>query len=199
MSDNRTSCSVHSDLIGVTGAFDSRRDSGDDRRSGIRYSRTLATTIGETVGKEALLKQVWPDRIIEENNLQVQISMLRKTLGGEWIVTVPGRGYRFVLPNMDTGPIFRTVGGNREPAIAVLPFSNFSEDVEQGYLADGIAEEITVALSRMAGLHVIARTSSFAYKGKSLDVRQVGKELGARYVLEGAYVKLGRIFALPAG
>jgi TolB-like protein/tetratricopeptide (TPR) repeat protein len=143
----------------------------------------LATANGETVGKDALLKQVWPDRIIEENNLQVQISVLRKALGGEWIVTVPGRGYQFVLPNMEVAP--------SAPSIAVLPFSNFSEDVEQEYLADGIAEEITVALSRIAGLHIIARTSSFAYKGKSFDVRQVGQELGARYVLEGSVRKAG--------
>jgi adenylate cyclase len=76
-----------------------------------------------------------------------------------------------------------------KPSIAVLPFQNMSGDPEQEYFADGIVEEIITALSRIPSLHVIARNSSFAYKGKSPDVRRVGKELGARYVLEGSVRK----------
>jgi adenylate cyclase len=76
-----------------------------------------------------------------------------------------------------------------KPSIAVLPFQNMSGDPEQEYFADGIVEEIITALSRFRQLFVIARNSTFAYKGKSPDIRQVGRELGARFVLEGSVRK----------
>jgi adenylate cyclase len=76
-----------------------------------------------------------------------------------------------------------------KPSIAVLPFQNMSGDPEQEYFADGMVEDITTALSRMRWLFVIARNSSFTYKGKSVDVKQVGRELGVRYVLEGSVRK----------
>src|SRR5258706_2431538 len=76
-----------------------------------------------------------------------------------------------------------------KPSIAVLPFQNMSGDPEQDYFADGIVEDIITALSRAHWLFVIARNSSFTYKGKSVDVKQVGRELGVRYVLEGSVRK----------
>ena len=78
-----------------------------------------------------------------------------------------------------------------KPSIAVLPFENLSGDREQEYFADGMVEEIITALSRFRGLFVIARNSSFAYKGRAVDVKQVGRELGVRYVLEGSVRKAG--------
>jgi TolB-like protein/class 3 adenylate cyclase len=78
-----------------------------------------------------------------------------------------------------------------KPSIAVLPFDNLSGDREQEYFADGIVEEIITALSRFRGLFVIARNSSFAYKGRAVDVKQIGRELGVRYVLEGSVRKAG--------
>jgi TolB-like protein len=75
------------------------------------------------------------------------------------------------------------------PSIAVLPFQNMSGDLEQEYFADGVVEEIITALSRFRHLFVIARNSSFTYKGRSVDVKQVGRELGVRYVLEGSVRK----------
>jgi TolB-like protein/class 3 adenylate cyclase len=78
-----------------------------------------------------------------------------------------------------------------KPSIAVLPFTNLSGDPEQDYFADGMVEEIITALSRIKWLFVIARNSSFAYKGKAVDVKQVGRELGVRYVLEGSVRKVG--------
>ena len=75
------------------------------------------------------------------------------------------------------------------PSIAVLPFQNMSGDPEQEYFADGMVEEIITALSRMRWLFVIARNSSFTYKGRAVDVKQVGRELGVRYVLEGSVRK----------
>src|SRR5262249_38800271 len=78
-----------------------------------------------------------------------------------------------------------------KPSIAVLPFVNIGGDPEQEYFADGMVEEIITALSRVHGLFVIARNSSFTYKGRAVDVRQVGRELGVRYVLEGSVRKAG--------
>jgi TolB-like protein/class 3 adenylate cyclase len=79
-----------------------------------------------------------------------------------------------------------------KPSLAVLPFQNMSGDPEQEYLVDGLVEDITTAIARLPWLFVIARNSSFAYKGKSPDLRQVGRELGVRYVLEGSVRKAGR-------
>ncbi len=79
----------------------------------------------------------------------------------------------------------------RKPSIAVLPFANLSDDPEQEYFADGMVEEIITALSRLHWLFVIARNSSFTYKGRAVDVNQVGRELGVRYVLEGSVRKAG--------
>ena len=76
-----------------------------------------------------------------------------------------------------------------KPSIAVLPFQNISGDIEQEYFADGIVEDIITALSHFKALFVIARTSSFPYKGRAMDVKQVGRELGVRYVLEGSVRK----------
>ena len=78
-----------------------------------------------------------------------------------------------------------------KPSIAVLAFANLSGDPEQDYFADGIADEILTALSRFRELFVIARTSSFTYKDKTVDVRQIGRELGVRYMLEGSVRKAG--------
>jgi adenylate cyclase len=93
--------------------------------------------------------------------------------------SLPGSPVRDALPLPD------------RPSIAVLPFQNMSGDVEQEYFADGMVEEIITALSRMRSLFVIARNSSFAYKGRSVDVKQVGRELGVRYLLEGSVRKSG--------
>ena len=78
-----------------------------------------------------------------------------------------------------------------KPSIAVLPFQNMSGDPEQEYFADGMVEEIITALSRVRSFFVIARNSSFTYKGKAVDVKQVGRELGVRYLLEGSVRKAG--------
>src|SRR6185312_8949788 len=79
-----------------------------------------------------------------------------------------------------------------KPSIAVLPFKNMSGDADQEYFADGITDDIITALSRIPSLFVIARNSSFVYKGKAVDIRQIGRELGVRYVLEGSVRKAGQ-------
>jgi len=144
----------------------------------------LAAANGEPVTKDALLQSVWPGLTVEENNLQVQISNLRKALGEGWIINLPGRGYRLAMVGATEVSPTDEVASN--PSIAVLPFTNMSGDREQEYFADGVVEDIITALARSGWLFVIARNSSFSYKGTSPDVRVVGRELGVRYVLEGS-------------
>jgi TolB-like protein/Flp pilus assembly protein TadD len=146
----------------------------------------LAAARGDVVTKDELLARVWPGQVVEENNLQVQVSALRKALdeeksGQSYLVTVPGRGYRLIgVAGGSPGPALPD-----KPSIAVLPFQNMSDDPQQEYFADGIVEDIITALCHMRWLFVIARDSSFAYKGRTADVKQVGRELGVRYVVEG--------------
>jgi TolB-like protein/predicted ATPase/class 3 adenylate cyclase len=159
----------------------------------------LASAQGAVVTKDELMERVWSGVVVEENNLQVHIRALRKALEGDddgesWIVTVPGRGYRLLRPRepsaADPAPEPESLVSDK-PSLAVLPFLNLSGDPEHEYFADGMVEEIITALSRIRWLFVVARTSSFSYKGQAVDVRQIGRELGVRYVLEGSVRKGG--------
>lgn len=91
-----------------------------------------------------------------------------------------------------------TLPGSELPSIAVLPFDNLSGDPQQGYFADGISEDLTTDLSRLSGLFVVSRNSSFAYRGRSVDVRTVAEELGVRYVLEGSVRRAGERIRINA-
>ena len=105
-------------------------------------------------------------------------------------ITRPVRVYRIMLgENSATRPTAPALALPDKPSIAVLPFQNMSGDPEQDYFADGVVEEIITALSRFRQLFVIAHNSSFTYKGRAVDVKQVGRELGVRYVLEGSVRK----------
>jgi TolB-like protein len=157
----------------------------------------LVSARGAVVTKDELLARVWPGVVVEESNIHVNVSALRKALdegssGQSHVVTVPGRGYRFMglppAPSADQGKLDAPQGLPLpdRPSIAVLPFTNLSGDPEQEYFADGIVEDIITALSRMRWLFVIARNSSFTYKGRTVDVKQIGRELGVRYLLEGS-------------
>jgi len=165
------------------------------------------------VSKDDLLASVWGGRIVSDATLDSRINAARRALrdSGEeqrLIKTLPRKGVRFVGavreeltaeakpaqpeqrlatdgPDIIDQPASAAPLPDR-PSIAVLPFTNMSGDPEQEYFADGMAEEILTALSRCAWLFVVARNSSFTYKGKSVDIRQVGRELGVRYVLEGS-------------
>ena len=170
----------------------------------------LAAADGVLVSKDALMAQAWPGQIVEENTLQAQISLLRKALGEagqRCIVTVPGRGYRMVREAATAASPEAGPPSNRaaippplanKPSIAILPFDNMSGDPGQEYFVDGMVEEILTALSRIRWLHVLARNSSFTYKGQAVDVKQVGRELGVRYVLEGSVRKAGNRVRISA-
>ena len=116
-------------------------------------------------------------------------------------MTVPGQGYRFVKNPTESraGPAPPAVPVLPErPSIAVLPFQNMSDDPGQDYFADGVVEDIITALTRISKLSVVARNSSFAYGRRPVDVRQVGRELNARYVLEGSVRKAGTRLRITA-
>ena len=160
--------------------------------------RLLIQQPGVPVSKDVLIEAAWPGVAVEESNLTVQITALRRALGEEpggesWIETLPRRGYRFIGPTVTKLGASRTAMAPAElfaisgkPSIAVLPFQNLSSDPEQEYFADGIVEEIITALSRLRWLFVMARNSSFTYKGRAIDIRQAARELGVRYMLEGS-------------
>ena len=159
------------------------------------------------VSKDDIMAAVWDGRIVSESALTTRINAARSAIGdsGEaqrLIKTLPRKGMRFVgavreekvsiiatppAPSEQPGPLALP----DRPSIAVLPFANMSGDPEQEYFADGMAEEIITALSRCNWLFVIARNSSFTYKGRAVDIRQVGRELGVRYVLEGSVRRAG--------
>ncbi len=164
------------------------------------------------VSKDDLLEAIWVGRIVSESTLTSHINAVRKAIGdtGEeqsLIRTVPRKGFRFVgevrdkKTSSEKAPSTQAINVAHEqatqltsplpdkPSIAVLPFQNMSGDPEQEYFADGIVDDIITALSRMRWLFVIARNSSFTYKGRAVDVKEVGCKLGVRYVLEGSVRK----------
>jgi TolB-like protein/Tfp pilus assembly protein PilF len=168
----------------------------------------LISAKGDIVSKDELMAQVWPGLVVEENNIQVHISALRKALdegtsGQSHVVTVTGRGYRFVGLEPHAVGSSVAVGPQHpplpdKPSIAVLPFANLSGDAEQEYFADGISEDIITALARFRWFFVIARQSSFTYKGRTVDVKQIARELGVRYVLEGSVRRSGQRVRITA-
>jgi TolB-like protein len=158
------------------------------------------------VSKDDLIAAIWGGRVVSETALSTRINVLRCAIedtGKEQhlIRTLPRKGMRFVgivheAQEPETPVAAGTVAQPKpaltlpdRPSIAVLPFTNMSNDPEQEYFADGMVDDITTALSRLRWLFVIARNSSFTYKGRPADVKQVGRELGVRYVLEGSVRK----------
>jgi TolB-like protein/DNA-binding winged helix-turn-helix (wHTH) protein/Tfp pilus assembly protein PilF len=169
------------------------------------------------VCKDDLFTHVWNGRIVSESTLTSRITIVRQAIGDngaeqKLIRTIPRKGIRFVglvREEQNSGgeisasqvaqviPPATLFGGNGpprlpdKPSIAVLPFANMSGDIEQEYFSDGITEDIITALSRLRWFFVIARNSTFAYKGRNTDVRLVGLDLGVRYILEGSVRKSG--------
>jgi adenylate cyclase len=156
------------------------------------------------VSKDDLINAIWEGRIISDAALTTCLKAVRSAIGdsGEGqrlIKTLPRKGFRFVGSVREEQGPGRTLDGETpvepprptlalpdKPSIAVLAFTNMSGDPGEEYISDGITEDIITGLSRFSELFVIARNSSFQYKGKSPDIRQVGRELGVRYVLEGS-------------
>jgi TolB-like protein/Tfp pilus assembly protein PilF len=145
---------------------------------------------GRVIGKDELMREIWPDAVVEENNLNQNISTLRRLLGetrgdNRFIVTVPGHGYRFAADvRLSTKPAH--ADSLPEKTIAVLPFANISADPENEYFCDGLAEELSNALAKVNGLRVAARTSAFAFKNRNTNVTEIAHALGVATILEGS-------------
>jgi TolB-like protein/Tfp pilus assembly protein PilF len=160
----------------------------------------LVERAGQLVTKDELLRLVWPGVVVEENNLQVQVSALRKILGADAIATIPGRGYRFTLqmdaPAETPGAVTAASSPSHwlsadAPSVAVLPFVNMSDDAANEYFADGLSEELLNVLSKIRGLRVASRTSAFSFKGANVDIPSVARKLNVARILEGSVRKSG--------
>lgn len=150
--------------------------------------RYLAENADRLLSKEEIVSAVWPNVAVSDDSLARCMSDVRSALGDAQqciIKTVPRRGYMFAVPV--TLPVVRAGPPLPDrPSIAVLPFTNLGGDPQQDYLTDGISEDIVTSLSKFADLFVIAHHSSFRYRRADLDVRQIGSELGVRYLLVGS-------------
>lgn len=179
--------------------------------------RCLVENAGRLVTKDELIKAVWPNVIVTDESLARCISEVRQAIADadqKIIKTVPRRGYRFSSAvsqhpeNAEPATVAATLPAGTKAgiesritdraSIAVLPFSNLSGDPQQEYFSDGITDDIITELSRFSELAVIARNSTFQYKGKAIDVRDVRRQLGVRYVLEGTIRRVGERIRINA-
>jgi TolB-like protein len=154
------------------------------------------------VSKDDLIGAIWSGRIVSDAALTTRVNAARSAIGdsGEeqrLIKTLPRKGFRFVAPVRELNgagaaqQIPLAPAMSDKPSIAVLPFQNMSDDPGQEYFADGLVDDIITSLSRFKGFLVIARHSTFTYKGKAVHIKCVGQELGVRYVLEGSVRSAG--------
>jgi adenylate cyclase len=170
--------------------------------------RYLLENADRIVTKQELMKAVWPNVIVTDQVLTHCVSEVREAIGdGDQTIikTIPRRGYRFAaqvvrvgVPPASSNSSPPSQSSADRPSVAVLPFANLSGDPQQDYFSDGMTEDITTELSRFSELLVIARNSSFQYKDKAVDIRQVGRELGARYMLEGSVRRGGNRVRITA-
>jgi TolB-like protein/cytochrome c-type biogenesis protein CcmH/NrfG len=170
----------------------------------------LLVNCDRVVSKDELIASIWNGRIVSGSTLTSRINAARKAIGDngdaqKLVRTIPRKGFRFIgevcRPD-GSGRVARSIDATHDskpalpplpdrPAIAVLPFKNMTGDPEQEYFSDGISEDIIASLSKLHWFFVIARNSSFTYKGKSINLKQIGEELGVGYVVEGSVRKDG--------
>jgi non-specific serine/threonine protein kinase len=164
----------------------------------------LVERAGRLLTKDDLLRQVWPDTMVEENNLNKNISLLRKALGERaagqsYIETVPRVGYRFAVPveQVSAGGPVLVISHEPAPApprrksVAVLYFENLSGDCEDEYFRDGITEDVITELEKIRGLRLFPRSAVLAFRDKPAPITQVGEQLCADFVLEGSIRRAG--------
>jgi TolB-like protein/Tfp pilus assembly protein PilF len=186
------------------GPFDVDLRSGELKKNGIKIglqkkSFEVLTALfehpGEIVTREELRMKLWPGDVFVdfEDNLNTAVNRLRLALGDsaekpQFIETLRGRGYRLKAVVSQTR---FEVKPRTPPSVAVLPFANIGHQPDQDYFCDGLAEEITNTLSHLQGLRVVARTSAYVFKGKTEDVREIGRKLNVSAILEGSVQRSG--------
>jgi TolB-like protein/Flp pilus assembly protein TadD len=158
-----------------------------------------------TLSKDELLELLWPRIVVAETSLTRCVMKARKAVGDDSdrqavIKTIQRRGYRFVAVVSNDEPAAAVENPSRpdKPSLVVLPFANAGGDEDTGFLADGLTEDVIIDLSRNGWLFVIARNSSFSYKGQTVPSQQVAAELGVRYLVEGSVRRAGNRLRVAA-
>jgi adenylate cyclase len=179
----------------------------DLRHKSFALLRLFVENPGSLLDRDRINQAVWPDVIVDDNGITQCVRDIRRALRDDAqtiVTTMPRRGYVFtanVTAIARQSETWSTAGAPAlpdRPSLVVLPFQNMSGDPEQEYFADGMVEEIITALSRIRWLFIIARNSSFTYKGRTVDIKQVGREFGVRYALEGSVRKGGNRVRITA-
>nr|WP_316643124.1 winged helix-turn-helix domain-containing protein [uncultured Roseateles sp.] len=164
---------------------------------------TLIERSDRIVSNEELFDLVWPGLVVEESNLRQQIAALRKVIGVDALLNVPGRGYRFTPPLARIFPPAESAGLSMQgsewiaarsagkPSIAVLPFAALSEEPAIGFLADGLVEDVIALLARVAGFLLISSSSSFAFRETRESLSSIARRLDVRYLVEGSVRPMG--------
>jgi TolB-like protein len=168
------------------------------------------------VSKDDLINAIWNGRIVSDAALTTRLNVARSAVGDSGdeqrlIKTLPRKGFRFIGQVQEASRRADAIEVDHraqtsnpvltlpdKPSLAVLPFQNLGGNLEQDYFADGMVEDIISGLSRSKSLFVISRSSSFTYKGKVIDIKQIGRELGVRYVLEGSVRNAGNRVRIAA-
>jgi len=169
----------------------------------------LAERSTQVVSKQELITRIWHGKAVGDDALTSCVQELRRALGDDsrrprLLETRHRRGYRLLLPA--TPAATKSLAMERpaspslteKPSLAVLPFDNLSSDPDQEYFADGIVEDMTTALTRIGAFLVMARSSSFAFKGRKTPIQEVGRQLGVRYIVEGSVRRAGSKLRLTA-
>ena len=148
------------------------------------------------VSKDEIIEHVWDGRIVSDGTLTSRINSVRRAVRDDGksqavIKTFPRRGLRFVAAVTEDNVSEAILPLPDKPALAVLPFENLGGDPDQAYFTDGLTEDIITALSLWRSFPVIARKSTFVYRDEAVKIQEVGRELGARYVLEGSVRRAG--------
>ncbi len=177
----------------------------------MKVLRVLADSAGRVVERDTLVDLVWGTPYGSDQRLSRAISLLRKAFGDvdgkcDYIETIPKCGYRLIAPlkamptvvNAIQTPARVTSLKPSEPSIAVLPFVDMSEAQDQGYLSDGISEEIINVLAKVVGLKVTGRTSSFAFKERNIGISEIAQTLNVTHILEGSLRKCGNKLRITA-
>jgi len=161
----------------------------------------LVANRSRVLTKAEMLDAIWPDVAVEESNLTVQVSALRKVLGAKALATIPGRGYQFVLTveeEAEAPALAPAKSASGPPKILVLPFANTSNDPDQEYFSDGITEYVITDLSKVAALSVVARSTAFSFKGRAIDVGEVAQSMALSHVVEGSVRRAGNRLRINA-
>jgi adenylate cyclase len=163
----------------------------------------LARAAPDLVSFDELAERVWPGLVITPETISQRVKLVRDALGDDphaprYIGGVRGRGYRMVASVRPLTNRRCSLEANPRTAVAVLPFANLTGDATKDYLGDGMAEELISTLIRIQGLKVPARTSTFAYKGRNTDIRQIARDLGVGSILEGSVRAAGKRIRITA-